>query len=252
MSPNGRKPPVALHNVVSQKSPFPPLVFEIIRLNGTNHSPTCRKYLGEGNGLPPCKNGLNLKRGNIMLKAILAVSLLLFSVGASARTLVVQMLGDTTFEGDLPTVWGDVFGSNDGLPGDNSGFNCFSVNLVDPATGMQIGTGIDCLRDLAGDNGPAVTAVSFFILPGGVLVNQGLTSLGLFSTGIGDAGGAVNVMTGSIPTDTTSSLIFGTKKFQTPSGRARVSGAARVGAAGVEALNCLWQIDLENGASGRF
>jgi hypothetical protein len=187
-----------------------------------------------------------------MLKPILAISLLLFSVGANARTLVVQMLGDATFEGDLPTVWNNVFGSNDDLPGDNSGFDCFSVDLVDPATGMQIGTGIDCLRDLAADPGPAVTAVSLFVTPGGILVNRGQTSLGLFSSGIGDAGGALNVMTGSIPTDTTSSLIFGTKQFQSASGRARVSGAARVGVAGVEAFNCLWQIDLENGASGGF
>ena len=109
--------------------------------------------------------------------------------------ILVQMLGDATFEGDLVAVWHEVFGSADGLPADYQGFNCFSVDLVDPATRKQKGTGIDCLRDLAADNGPALTAVSLFVMPGGVLVNQGLTSLGLLSTGVGDAGGTVNLMT---------------------------------------------------------
>ena len=82
---------------------------------------------------------------------------------------------------------------------------------------------------------------------GGVVVNRGLTSLGLFSTGVGDADGGVNLLTGSIPTATTSSLIFGTGKFRDVIGRARVSGAARVNFSTglVEVFNCLWQIEID-------
>jgi hypothetical protein len=181
-----------------------------------------------------------------MFRIFAAIVLLVLSMGANARTLVVQMVGDSVITGDLPTTWMAVFGTNDDLPMDNSGYTCFKIPLHDPASGTQIGWGIDCLRDLPADPGPAVEAFSIFDMPGGVLVNHGITSLGLFSAGVGDANGQVNVMTGSIPAPGAESLIFGTKRFKNASGTARVSGAVRVGE-GVEFFNCMWQLFLNDG-----
>lgn len=182
-------------------------------------------------------------------KTLLAMGLLIACAGANAKTLVVQMLGEATFiDGGLPWVWNDVVGNLDDLPDGADGFACFSVDLLNAATGKRIGTGIDCLKGLPmAVPGPAVEAVSFFITPGGVLVNRGMTSLGLFSAGIGDADGAFNVMTGSVPAPGAESLIFGTQRFEEASGNARVSGAVSVNGDGaVEVFNCLWQLNLDD------
>ena len=61
-------------------------------------------------------------------------------------------------------------------------FFCEKMPLLDPATKLRVGSGIDCLYLIPG----GVVAVSFFVLPGGSLVNAGLTSLGAFTLGIGD------------------------------------------------------------------
>jgi len=164
------------------------------------------------------------------------------------KTLVVQMLGEGEWIGDLPTVWHDVFGSEAGLPDDNADFNCFSVPLLDPSKGKEIGTGIDCLRPAADAPDTGLEAVSFFIMRQGILVNRGLTSLGGFTEMVGDAGGTVNTMTGSVPTDDSNTLFFGSKQYRHVSGNARVSGAVFIDAGVPTWFNCLWVIKLGSDA----
>jgi len=185
------------------------------------------------------------------------VSMLLVSVSAPvlAEGVVVQMLGLSSFEGDLGSV-NSTYGTNldPAVTGNFGDYACFEMPLLNTTSNKQIGFGIDCLRF---EDGTApivgaefhVTAVSFFVLPGGVLVNMGTTTIQPFVPGFGDAGGTLTHVTGSVPTPgTTNTFIAGTGRFQNRIGTARVSGAVDVTgvAAGTStpSFDCLWKIDL--------
>jgi len=120
------------------------------------------------------------------------------------------------------------------------------------STKTQIGEGIDCLNFAFIDLAPTqigLNVVSFFVLPGGTLVNQGTTSLGAFLDGFGngvipvdDDGGTVPVthMTGSIPGAGADSIVLATGQFAGATGTARVSGAVNPNGDGLAnpAFNC--------------
>lgn len=139
------------------------------------------------------------------------------------------------------------------LPVDLMAFlGCHKVPLLDMKTKKELGSGIDCLYGVEG----GVAAVSFFILPGGSLVTAGLTSLGPFTSGVGDnpvVPGDSNspspvFITGSIPDLATNSIVTGTGQFADAEGTARVSGAVFPGPLVDDSnfwFNCLWELNIE-------
>jgi hypothetical protein len=122
--------------------------------------------------------------------------------------------------------------------------------MVDPASEIPLGTGIDCLYpfDDTDDPGPGVSlqALSFFTFDSGTIVTLGLTSVRPFRIGVGDAGGGVTHMTGSIPADRTG-VIGGTDAYANKEGSARVSGAVSlIDFPGFLTFDCLWLVEVED------
>ncbi len=131
--------------------------------------------------------------------------------------------------------------------------------MVEPASEIPLGTGIDCLVpfDVAADSngeGISLQALSFFVFENGTIVTLGLTSVRPFRDGgIGDAGGDMTHMTGSIPSDN-SGVIGGTGAYAGKKGSARVSGAVFLGDFPEElTFDCLWLVeqDMPPGRPGR-
>ena len=128
---------------------------------------------------------------------------------------------------------------------------CHVIPMTNPASGLTVGTGIDCLGPMPahdGSNGLEVTALSLFIRAdgNGSLVTTGLTSVQPFIHHIGDADGAVTHMTGSIPAGP-GGVLGGTGMFRNASGSARVSGAVDLSQAGSDTVlfDCLWLIEFD-------
>lgn len=128
---------------------------------------------------------------------------------------------------------------------------CWAVPLLDSASKIPLGRGIDCLQPLDDSNdsqgaGISLRALSLFVLDSGTIVTLGQTSVRPFRDGgIGDADGAVTHMTGSIPSDK-SGVIGGTGAFSDVVGAARVSGAVYLGDFPAQiTFDCLWQVEVE-------
>ena len=175
---------------------------------------------------------------------------LIFSASARAEmTLVVQMFGQGTTLGTLDQVaaeQGIDLGNRD-LGHAYSDFQCHTMPLIDPATKLQLGSGIDCLADIQQDDngGLTLTAVSFFVLPSGTLVSTGQTSLPAFIKGFGDAGGSDNARThvsGAVPSG--NNIIAATGQFEGMKGKARLSGTMRIG--DTLFFDCIFVLDLES------
>jgi hypothetical protein len=168
----------------------------------------------------------------------------------SGQTFVIQMLGQSVSVGDVGQIderegTSINFDKWEDYPGD---FSCFEMPLINPNAGIQIGTGIDCLRfddtSMAPDK-ILVTAYSFFVTPGGTLVNRGTTSIRALEPGWGDGGDPQRThATGSIPDPKAKTLIAGTGMFKKAKGRARVSGAVNPNFA-TPFFDCLWKIEVE-------
>lgn len=206
---------------------------------------------------------------------IFAGSFTLTFLPLTAQSLTLQMLGPSEIVGTAAVI--DVReGTNidfAGLGVDGNDFVCFEMPLVEAATDIILGSGVDCLRfdppGLIFGGNPAladgvtvtegtmtVTVFSFFVLPGGTLVNFGTTTIQPFVAGFGDgfiAGDSGNPqvthLTGSIPNGA-SSIAAGTRRFSRVSGHGRVSGAVSVlpidVAAGIgPSFDCLWELTLD-------
>jgi hypothetical protein len=128
---------------------------------------------------------------------------------------------------------------------------CWPNAMVDARTQQPLGLGVDCLELLPGSD-PAVAvslrALSLFVfssLRDSTLVTFGLTSVRPFIQDVGDAGGGVTHMTGSIP-DGPGGIVGGTGLFSGASGTARVSGAVNLsGFPGELVFDCLWRLGVE-------
>ena len=119
-------------------------------------------------------------------------------------------------------------------------FLCYVLPLEGLESGVTIGIGADCLRifDVAEDATPGVSApaispmidaVTFFFLPGGHFTADGMTSVRPFFTGVGDAGGEVTHMTGSIPPSSgPGGIVDGSGRFAGSTGNVRLSGAVNL------------------------
>lgn len=174
----------------------------------------------------------------------------LLSTAASAApdtSLVLQMLGEGTQVGSLADVAKrvgvDLSGKNLGFK--LTEFECHEMQLIDPATKMKLGTGIDCLAGITpdGNGGMTLTAVSVFNLPGGVIMSTGKASLPAFINGVGSGDGQRTHVTGGIPM--TDNIIATTGDFANMTGRNRVSGMIRAGGAKM-VFDCLFVIDLKH------
>jgi hypothetical protein len=119
-------------------------------------------------------------------------------------------------------------------------FLCYVLPLADLESGATIGTGADCLRifGVEEDGTPGVTdpaispmidAVTFFFLPGGHFTADGMTTVRPFYAGVGDAGGEVTHLTGSIPASSgPSGIVGGSGEFAGAAGKVRLSGAVNL------------------------
>lgn len=157
------------------------------------------------------------------------------------------------------------------------GFFCYQGDLLDLQNGRKVGTGVDCLS-IAGiddhttgdtdtdplppdfgqlsntaDVSAAVDAVTFFFLPGGYIVSDGLTTVRPFFEGIGngdgtDDEGMVTHITGSVPGQTPN-IVAATGRFSrlADTGNVRLSGAVNLGdAPDVLFLSCLFVINFDS------
>ena len=136
-----------------------------------------------------------------------------------AKDLALKFMGTPTAN-DLSVSAQDAIDNfvNDGLAFNQADFACFEAPVFDLSTGRELGVGVDCLApvpvDLSDSQnllntgvlealafGLQIEAFTFFLLPGGNLVNHGMTSAQPFFPTVGNALGAVTHMTGSIPSD---------------------------------------------------
>jgi hypothetical protein len=168
---------------------------------------------------------------------------------AQAKDLALKFLGTPTANvlSDAAQDAIDDF-VDDGLAFNQGDFLCFEAPLIDLSTGREVGVGVDCLNpapvDLSDSAnllstglpndlafGLQIAATTFFLLPGGNLVNQGMTSVQPFFPATGNALGSVTHMTGSIPSgQLPGGVQAGTRKFASWVGaRVRLSGAVNLG-----------------------
>jgi hypothetical protein len=118
-------------------------------------------------------------------------------------------------------------------------FLCYELPLEDLESGATIGVGVDCLYifEAVADDTPGVTiglspkidAVTFFLLPGGYFVSDGMTTVRPLFSGVGDGNGAVTHITGSFPSSTgPGTIVAGAGDFSGAQGNTRLSGAVNL------------------------
>lgn len=189
------------------------------------------------------------KRTKSICLACGAVVMLFLAGLAQAKDLALKFVGTPTANvlSDASQQAIDDF-VDGGLEFEQGAFACFEAPLIDLSTGHQVGVGVDCLKPAAVDLsdsanllatglpgdlafGLQIEATTFFLLPGGNLVNQGMTSVQPFFPATGNAMGAVTHITGSIPSGLLPGGVqAGTGKFAGWVGaRARLSGAVNLG-----------------------
>ena len=191
---------------------------------------------------------MNVKNILPMVTVGLGVGLLSTTASAGPNTsLVLQMLGEGTQVGTLADVSKrtGVDLSKKDLGFALTDFACHEMPLIDPATKMQLGKGIDCLAGITpdGNGGMTLTGVSIFMLPGGIIMSRGETSLPAFIKGVGSGDGYRTHITGGIPM--TDNVIATTGDFAGMGGRARLSGMIRAGGEKM-VFDCLFVLDLKS------
>ena len=155
--------------------------------------------------------------------------------GSVGHDLVVALRGTgDAFTMDIPTT--DA-GTTQGT--------CFTVDLVDLATGNVIGDASDCLADIVPDagGGMALTGTTFFNFPGGELVSRGRTTVQPVLDGSVD----FTHITGAVPQDGDNSVLSGTGRFNQAEGAVRLSGAvnlAELDSDGKITFDCVFVISL--------
>ena len=185
------------------------------------------------------------------LIAILGMSSAAHAEGSS-ETLMLQFLGTATggawsdlSAGTVATIQSLADESADFDVASLDGLAFFEIDFLDASSGVVSGVGVDCLAPDDQGDGLIVGAHSFFILPGGAFVANGMTSVRPFFPGVGDAGGEYTHMTGSVPGGDEDNIIAATDQFEDV-GAIRVSGVMNLSeiGSGVAVFNCLWQADV--------
>jgi hypothetical protein len=164
------------------------------------------------------------------------------------RSLVLQVKG--TDVGEMR----DIDTDGDGIA--ETSATCFDVGLFDPRTGNQVGTATDCLWDIGViiDDDPAnaplgwnlaLTGTTFFNLPGGTLVTQGLTTVRPVLQPTDRDGQTFTHVTGA---NGDGGIQYGMGRFGHDSGSARLSGLvnlARLASDGEITFDCVFVLDLD-------
>ena len=166
---------------------------------------------------------------------------------APGRSVVLQLRGTAVGESR------DIDTNGDDIPDTTA--TCFDVGLYDPATGHRIGTATDCLSDVnvVIDDDPAnapmgwniaLTGTTFFRLPGGTLVSQGLTTVRPVLQPTSQNGVTFTHVTGA---NGDGGIRYGTGKFTSAFGDARLSGLVNLSKLvtdGEITFDCLFLVDL--------
>ena len=188
-----------------------------------------------------------------LLAAGIAATIILSQLEAApapplGHALVLQVKGtDVAETRDIDT-------DGDGIP--DTSADCFDVGLFDPRTGRQVGTATDCLwnvnlvRDDDPANAPmgwnlALTGTTFFHLPGGMLVTQGLTTVRPALQPTSQNGVAFTHVTGA---NGDGGVQYGRGRFRNASGNARLSGLvniSKLASDGEITFDCLFVVDLD-------
>lgn len=160
-------------------------------------------------------------------------------IGSSgSRFLVLNLKGMATGEERSYDTDGD--GQNDTTA------MCFDAPIIDPATGMQIGSGSDCLDVQSNDGGNLqLTGSGFFELDGGLLVVQGKTTVRPVLQPTTRDGVHFTHITGA---NSDGGVMYGTGVFQNTSGSVRLSGQvdmSRVESDGIIFFDCLFVVEFD-------
>ncbi len=155
--------------------------------------------------------------------------------GQSGHDLVVALRGTAQVQ-ELPIPPTDQ-GTTTGL--------CFTVDMVDLATGNVIGDATDCLADIDGDaSGMALTGTTTFNFPGGTLVSRGRTTV----QPVLDGSIGFTHITGAVPAAGENSVLSGTGRFSGATGQVRLSGAvnlAELDSDGKITFDCIFVISVD-------
>jgi len=124
--------------------------------------------------------------------------------------------------------------------------SCLRGDLYDLATDRLIGTAVDCFDGIlpappGEGSGFYLDRTTYFAFPQGELVARGVTTVQPVLAG---SPGSTH-LTGDVPEEGANSIISGTKRFASVSGRVRLSGAATLLANGDTIFNCIFVIDLD-------
>ncbi len=190
---------------------------------------------------------------NQQLSSFSAIVVLLLSIGTypahagGKNHLVLQLRGADI--GEMRHIDTD----GDGITDTEA--NCFDVDLFNPATGKQIGTGTDCLASpsvVVDDGGEAplganikLTGTGFFNIGNSLLVVQGLTTVRpvLHPTTRDDV--TFTHITGA---NGDGGVMYGTKRFKKSSGKVRLSGQVDMSRLPEENLiyfDCIFIVDFD-------
>ena len=115
------------------------------------------------------------------------------SNAVSNTSLVLQMLGEGTQVGNLADVSArvgvDLSEQDVGFA--LTDFACHEMDVIDPASKLKLGRGIDCLANITPDEngGLTLTGVSIFLLPGGTITAVPVpAAMWLFGSALGGLG----------------------------------------------------------------
>ena len=193
---------------------------------------------------------------NLRNAAVAAAIAVVFAVAAEAK-MSVQFIGTGTQTrlADALAIAGVDLANDTTLTqadidsfstiGANSFAGCFVAAMVDTATGVALGNGIDCIRVVgATDNGGfELDAMSFFVFTNtGTIVARGRVTLQPTLMGAGDANGTITHITGAV--DSTG-LIGGTGAFANAAGSVRLNGSVSIANFPSEMVfDCLWVLGV--------
>lgn len=131
---------------------------------------------------------------------------------------------------------------------------CFDLDVIDLKNNRNIGTGTDCLSNVAMDeNGNvALIGTTFFYLPGGKLITRGAVTVQPVPEDfnlVSADGHPYSHITGSASTSEHNSIIGGTGKYENSTGRARLSGMVDMAEFTMNegdplAFSCLFVVDV--------
>ena len=170
-----------------------------------------------------------------ILAALIGLLAIACSTGAEASSpFVVEVVGTAT--GEVRTING-------------SEQTCFDVNMINPGTGLSIGTATDCLdmatiTPIGESEGFIVVNTTFFNFEDGTIVSRSETTVQPASDPL-PTSGATHI-TGELASGNNILSEMGTERFKGATGSTRLSGAVDMSkfADGVVTFACIFVINV--------